>query len=168
MVFFGQKLSKILKSVVTSFPEIYIDLVILGQCKCLFCKYAQLHSFIKFIKRKIQKHNLNLDFYQIYMKPWSDFQNVYSKCFKIAATNSEVHNLHSNCQKEHPVAKVSKTRNHHQHALGRFWITGEPFGQHFTLFCRILQFVANHALLTVHMNKQAKLYGCLERQDCNT
>ena len=54
-------------------------------------------------------------------------------------------------------ATVSKTRKHHQHACGRFWIAGEHFVQNFTLFCHILQFVVNYALLTsVHMNQEAQ------------
>ena len=53
--------------------------------------------------------------------------------------------------------RVSKTRKHHQHAWGRFWIGGDNFGQDFMLLCRILQFVTNYAVLTVHMNQQARL-----------
>ena len=63
--------------------------------------------------------------------------------------------------------RVSKTCRHHQHAKGRFWNAGEHFGQNLTLFCCIYNFVANYALLTVHMNQQARLYCCLETQDCN-
>ena len=56
------------------------------------------------------------------------------------------------------IFRVSKTRKHDQHAWGRFWIAWGNLGQNVTLFCRILQVVANYAVLTVHMNKQARLY----------
>ena len=53
---------------------------------------------------------------------------------------------------------------------------GEDFGllgnilerEKITYFFHILQFIANNALLTVHMTQQARLYCCLETQDCNT
>ena len=61
-----------------------------------------------------------------------------------------------------------KTRKQQQHNWVRFWIAGEDFGQHVTLVGCILQIVANFAFLKVHINQQARLYCCLETQDCNT
>ena len=46
--------------------------------------------------------------------------------------------------------KISKTRNHREHAWGTFLMGRNNFGQQFTLFCCILLFVAKHTPLNVH------------------
>ena len=63
--------------------------------------------------------------------------------------------------------RVSKIRIHHQHTWGRLWTAVFCCWQNCMLFCCILQYVANYALLPEHMNQQARLYCCLETQDCN-
>ena len=56
----------------------------------------------------------------------------------------------------HPASRHEKKCRHRRLAWGTFWMAGEHFGPKFTLFCRILQFVGNHALL-----RKVKLYALL-------